>query len=218
MDVELFDKFKKQYEHLQTDVSEIKEIAETIIATIEGDSFISIEEADGLNSKLNEYRAKLEAFKATGTKLAITTEASISSIAATIEELELRQSLVSERQMVLDFLRLTADAEKSISRLDIAKVKLTEKCRLDDVKTELEPFRLVIDCVKIGATDISEDIYDAIEDGIEDVGRYIARATDKGELRIDEDADISRYLDDSCELLIKGDLSLKPEQENKDND
>lgn len=203
MNTDIFESFKEQYQCLRTNIAEIKELAEAVIADAETGYFISAEIARSVGSKLDEYCDRLEAFKKTGAELAINTEANISSISASIEEIEKSRQLLSERQMVLDFLRLTADTDELISRLVIAKEKLIEKCRSNAPEKALAPFACVVECVRAGNNDVSEDVLDNIEDGIEEVGRYISRAVDKGKLKIDPKQDISEYLDGSCELLTR---------------
>ncbi len=208
--MEQFDVFKSQYNTLRENIDAIKQNAESVIEKIRNNSFISEGEAAELSAQLNDYSAKFAEFRRTGEELAITIDMQISPMGDAINDYEKRQSRIAERELVLDYFRLTSSVHDVIEDLEASKKVLMSKCREEKVNEQLEPYNLVIRNVLEKPDHLPDEEYDLIEDHI---GRAIARAVDRGNLDIDEQADISAYLDDSCELLsLLGDVIVEPGQ------
>ena len=195
---DLFNSFKARFDTLQSNTVSVREHAEAIIQVIKSGAFISSEDAEQLAVSLDKYRSELLAFKEAGKELAIDVEAGIEPVRQAIVAYENELKLIAERQLVLDYLRLSTETETVIAQLEESKQLLIEKCRGEDVKDQLRPFGLVVDNIKAQVSGLADDVYDIIHEAI---GRPIARALDRGNLFIDESLEITAYLDGSCELL-----------------
>ena len=195
---DLFLSFKEAFDALQADTAGVLEHAEQLVGEIQKGKFIPSEVAEALSVALEGYKKKLQAFREAGNALAIDTEAGIEPVRHAILEYESRQKMIAERQLVLDYLKLSTKVESVIAQLEESKQLLMKVCRGERPRDELQPFGLVVENVKAGVVGLPDKIYDAIESQI---GRSIARATDRGDLSIDESMELSEYLDGSCELL-----------------
>lgn len=201
MNKESLSLFKDQFLALKDNIDALKASAGYILNCVEKNTLINPGEAEITIELLSDYCQKLELLRKSGNDLAIDIESGMEAIDKAIAELDDKQLLISEREIVLDFLRLTAETEDLISKLEVAKEDLIRKCRMNDAAEKLVPFGYVVDIVKNDNRDSIDDKLDDIEDNIESVGRYIGRAADRGHLIYDADKNISAYLDDSCELL-----------------
>jgi hypothetical protein len=195
---DLFNSFKARFDALQTNTANVRERAEAIIQVIQSGAFIPGEDAEQLAACLDTYRSELLAFREAGKELAIDVEAGIEPVRQAIVAYENERKLIAERQLVLDYLRLSTETENVIAQLEESKQLLIQKCRGEDAKDQLRPFGLVVDSVKAQVSGLADDVYDIIHEAI---GRPIARALDRGNLFIDESLEITAYLDGSCELL-----------------
>lgn len=207
---DLFNSFKEQFETLKTNTTDIRERAEAVIQVIQSGVFISSEDAEQLSASLDAYKNKLLAFKEAGKELAIDVEAGIEPVREAIAAIENERKMIAERQLVLDYLHLSTEAENVIAQLEESKQLLISKCRGEDAKEQLHPFGLVIDSVRLQSDGLADDVYDVIHEAI---GRSVARAADRGDLFIDETIDVSTYLDGSCELLKHLDSSSSSGEE-----
>lgn len=195
---DLFLSFKGKFDALQVDAAAILARAELIVNEIKTGRFIPGKEAEALSAALDDYQKELQIFRDAGKELAIDVEDGIEPVKNAIVEYESRQQMIEERQLVLDYLRLSTEAESVIAQLEESKQLLMEKCRGAHIREELPPFALVVESVRAQSSGLPDDVYDAIETRI---SKAIARAADRGDLNIDESAELTRYLDGSCELL-----------------
>ena len=190
---------KENLERLKADLHRIKEHAAVIVKQAENEQFVGDAALASLTKAMQDYRKNAALLQQAGAELSFSLENSsfseVDNVIANAEE-SLRKNSV--RTIVLDYFRLTAEAEDVRLALEASKSALAEKCRLFVGKEAFKPYQIVVEGVK-SQKGLSDEDFDIVE---EKISKKIARAADGvGKLRFDESADITGFLDGSCELL-----------------
>lgn len=129
----------------------------------------------------------------------IATDQTIEVMRTQAAALEKSEQLARVHRIVMDYFRLTAYAEETIRVLEESKKKLMALCA--SIQTDedelLRPYDVAVNEV-CNASEMNQDNFFFIADQL---GRKIAWEIDKKRIVLKEDADISAYLDGSCEIL-----------------
>lgn len=182
-----------------------------VATAIESSRFPSSDMVERLKGMLSDYSEQSSKLQSLGAELAIELDGSFADVEANIDHAIETERSASVRVVVLDYFKLTAEAEDIRKELEASKERLIEKCREASDNTEfITPYRTVLKNVRSGDEMLEED-YDVIEKSL---GRKIVRAVDKEKVRFDEDFDISGYLDGSCELL----QGFEPDDNNEESE
>ena len=191
---------KENLERLKADLHRIKEHATLIVKQAENEQFVADAALAALTEAMQDYRKNAALLQQAGAELSFSLENSsfseLDSVIANAEE-SLRKNSV--RMIVLDYFRLTAEAEDVRLALEASKSVLSEKCRSFAGKEEsFKPYQIVVESVK-SEKGLTDDEFDEVEEGI---SRKIALAAVRNKkIRFEDSTDITRFLDGSCELL-----------------
>ncbi len=106
------------------------------------------------------------------------------------------------RQIVTNYLRLTSENPEVQALLTASKEELCRKCAsyTDGGTRFLTPYRLIVERVLQTESEITEEEFQTMADTI---GLRLTRWIDKGKAYWDANANLSEWLDSSCELLIQ---------------
>ena len=193
-------KIKENLEKLKSDLHRLKEYAALIVKQAENEQFVADAALATLTEAMQDYRKNAALLQQAGAELSFSLENSsfseLDSVIANAEE-SLRKNSV--RMIVLDYFRLTAEAEDVRLALEASKSVLSEKCRSFAGKEDsFKPYQIVVESVK-SERGLTDDEFDEVEKG---VSRKIALAGVRNkEIRYEDSTDITRFLDGSCELL-----------------
>lgn len=190
---------KENLERLKADLHRIKEHAAVIVKQAENEQFVGDAALASLTEVIQDYRNNAALLQQAGAELSFSLENSsfleVDNVIANAEESLGKNSV---RMIILDYFRLTAEAEDVRLALEASKSALAEKCRSFVGKEAFKPYQIVVEGVK-SQKGLSDEDFDVVE---EKISKKIARAADGiGKLRLDESADITGFLDRSCELL-----------------
>lgn len=203
------EQFKSILGELKEDLQSLREKAFRLNATIESNYLPPEEVTTQLADALRRYREKADLLERTGANISISIGESIDRLDADIVAAEKEAQLGLERQIILDYFRLTAAAESVRKELEDSKRVLMVKCRLpvSDQSNALEPFKLVVKKVQDNSNDLQDEEFKYLE---ETIGRPITRALDRRYLVIDQGQDIAAYLDSSCPILMPDGENVLP--------
>lgn len=193
-------RIRAAFDGVKTEMTELKASLHEINEALDGERFVSSDMIGALGEVVKRYREQASALESIGAELSIPIGEDITEIDNAIKLYEQKLSSQYIRSLVLDYFRLTAEAADVKMALEDSKRKLIEKCAVDETElpTAIEPYGTVVNHIRSGERRLPDDRYDLVEDQI---GKSIARATERGDLTIDESYDISAYLDDSCPIL-----------------
>ena len=195
-------KFKDVIEDIKTDLHQLREQSLALCNRIEADFMVPADMIELLSTTLQVYKKKADLLHRTGKEISISIsmESSFGEIEASLNEYEAQQTMASERELVVEYFRLSAESEDVSNSLEASKKLLLDKCRLSgsELTESLIPFGIVVRNVKQNSEKLPDADYDIVEDQI---GKAIARAVDRGNLLIDPNQGISSYFDGSCILL-----------------
>ena len=193
-------RFRAAFDNVKTGMADLKKSLHDINALLETERYVSTEMVDAVDSIMKRYREQASALESIGTELSIPIGKDITEIENAINLYEQRLSTKYIRGLVLDYFRLTAEAADIKLALEDSKRKLVEKCALDDAQlpAAIKPYGTVVTHIRSDEDALSDEDYKLVHD---ELGLTIVRAVDRGKLSIDDDYDISKYLDGSCPLL-----------------
>ena len=181
MTAEELEALRNRLKSVRLSLEQLKATAQTLSAAIDGQSLLREEAVNALASALQSYRENAALLLRSGAELASTVEPqNLSALDRALDEMEaqLKRS-EAVKQLVLDYLRLTADAEAVRTLLEQTKAALEARFTLSDLpEAFLAPYRIVVETVKSGSA-LSEEDYDLVS---EHMGRPMARALDRCQL------------------------------------
>ena len=211
---------KENLEKLKADLHRLKEHAAVIVNQVENEQFVADAALAALTEAMQDYRKNAALLQQAGAELSFSLENSsfseLDSVIANAEE-SLRKN--SARMIVLDYFRLTAEAEDVRLALEASKSVLSERCRSFAGEEEsFKPYQIVVESAK-SENGLTDDEFDEVEDGI---GRKIALAAVRNKkIRFEDSTNITKFLDGSCELLQpveKAEASVQEIAKQKDTD
>ncbi|MBQ1407462.1 MAG: hypothetical protein IIY88_04955, partial [Eubacterium sp.] len=190
---------KKVFESVKSELGEIRGRVKELDRTLDEGRLVPQEMSAHLQELLKRHSEQSALLVSLGAELSIDLDSPVAEIETELDRLSETERIASLRDVVLDFFRLTAEAENVRKALDAAKQTFAEKCRTYDGSDSsfIEPYKTVVANAK-SSEELSDDDYDTIKDNFE---TSVLRAADRKQLFIDESTDVSAYLDDSCELL-----------------
>lgn len=193
-------RFRAAFDNVKTGMADLKKSLHDINALLETERYVSTEMVDAVDSIMKRYREQASALESIGTELSIPVGEDITAIETAIKLYEQRLSTQYIRGLVLDYFRLTAEAADIKLALEDSKRKLVEKCALDEsqLPMAIKPYGTVVTHIRSGEDALSDEDYKLVHD---ELGLTIVRAVDRGKLSIDDDYNVSAYLDGSCPLL-----------------
>lgn len=199
-------RIRAAFDGVKTEMADLKASLHEINDALEAERFVSSDMIGALGEVVKRYREQASALESIGAELSIPIGEDITEIDNAIRLYEQKLSSQYIRNLVLDYFRLTAEAADVKMVLEDSKRKLMEKCAVDlaELPSAIEPYGAVVNHIRSGERRLSDEDYDLVEDHI---GKSVARATERGDLTIDEMYDISAYLDDSCDILAANDGS-----------
>lgn len=192
-------RIKEALDGLKQELRVLRSSAEQIVEETNRDRFMPDELLSALSETIVRYREKEARLQEVGTELPLSLEcASISEIdewlAATKQQLQ--QSEL--RKVILDYFRLTTEAQEFEVALVESQKELVEKCRTSDCGAEMiSPYQIVVNKTR-AQTHLSLEEFDVVE---RTISKRIALCADRGWLRFVEDKDLSAFLDGSCEFF-----------------
>ena len=193
-------KIRAAFDRVKAEMEALKGGLHDINASLDAECYVSAEMIGALDSIVKRYREQASALESIGAELSIPIGKNITEIENAIRLYEQKLSTQYIRNLVLDYFRLTAEAADVKMALEASKRKLIEKCAVEEnqLSSAIKPYGAVVAHIRNGAEELSEEDYTLVQ---KEIGLTIVRAVDRGRLSIDDDADLSGYLDDSCPLL-----------------
>lgn len=181
---------------LKTETTNLKAGLHEIYGVLDANCIVPSDMIGVLEEVVKRYREQVTTLKDIGSELSIPISEDITEIENAIYMAEQKRNAEYARSIVLDYFKLTAELADVKIALEESKRKLIEKYADDEAKlpSAVEPYGIVVNYIRSGERRMTDDQYDLVE---EQIGRSIARATERGDLSIDENSDISVYLDDS---------------------
>lgn len=187
---------------MKANLARLKDKAEKIFNIIEGGGFVPDTLSDALSEAIKAYRENSALLQQAGTLLSFSFEdGGVEQLESSIDACEKALLADSARSIVLDYFRLTADAEDVRESLERSKAALSDKCRAsgDTMAETIEaPYRIVVGSAKDRSVELSDDNFDII---YTEIDKKVAHAAQKHLLLVNSEADVSTYLDGSCKLL-----------------
>lgn len=185
------DTLQDLFKNARSDLQNLKVELDKVQLLIAEDKLIPDALSDSVRNMLSVCRNSKTVLTDTVEKYAVSAELSISDMEAEVSK-KLAASEI--RQLLVDYFRLTSEADSVLEKLNDAKRALKEKCMLphDELQAALDPYRVVVDYVSGKTAEITDEQSELIEDTM---GRSISRAIDKGQLAFGDIEEGEKWLD-----------------------
>lgn len=190
MDMVIPHDLSQKFTSAREDLHKLKAGLDKVQAMIDTDHLIPDDLSMEVFSSLSSCRASKSALTEALEKYAV-------SAAFSMQEMEqaIMAALDGEamRTLLVDYFRLTSDAETVLARLNDAKKALQAQCSLprDELKAILAPYQVMVDYASGKKADVTDDESQLIE---QVMGRSISRALDKGQIRLGDIEEGERWL------------------------
>ena len=190
MDMVIPHDLSQKFASAREDLHKLKAELDKVQAMIDTDHLIPDDLSMEVFSSLSSCRASKSALTEALEKYAV-------SAAFSMQEME--QAIIAAldgeamRTLLVDYFRLTSDAETVLARLNDAKKALQAQCSLphDELKAILAPYQVMVDYASGKRDDVTDDESQLIE---QVMGRSISRALDKGQIRLGDIEEGERWL------------------------
>lgn len=193
------EELKNQINQLTEYLGRLKTGATAIISEIDDGKFLSDEKINTFSNDLTLYQEYYKKFCDESSALSISACDAIENAKQAINTYEESMKRDNLRAIVQDYLHLNSENETDRSKLDESKEKLTQICKKDeDIREALSAYEIVVNAVRDSITDLDDEVFQFIQNQIQ---TRIAIALISSRLYIDKDLDISKYVDNSCDLL-----------------
>ncbi len=186
---------RRAFDQVRETLSQLREEIGSLQADLDRSRLIGDEQAERLEEMLRDYRRDSAELLRLGAELsAFSEERDLAAMGAALDKLEAelheREAVAS---LIADYLRLTAEAQNVKTALEESKQLLLSRKNTADgegLKNVLRPFEAVVNHVRSDAL-LSDEDYELIRC---EIGTQMARAADRGDLRIDDAIDVTAYL------------------------
>ena len=199
MNLENYRDFRETLREVQQNMDNLKTQLHVISGCLAEGRLVPDDVIDAAADCLGLCKKREESLRTIAEKMNIATDQTIEVMRTQAAALEKSEQLARVHRIVMDYFRLTAYAEETIRVLEESKKKLMALCA--SIQTDedelLRPYDVAVNEV-CNASEMNQDNFFFIADQL---GRKIAWEIDKKRIVLKEDADISAYLDGSCEIL-----------------
>ncbi len=180
-------RFRAQLNDIRTNMDGIKAQAAQLKALLDEERLIPGEIAEKLIHALQEYQEKSALLQKTGKEISLTLTDSLVQIEDELKTAEEKALNAAETALLLDYFRLTSEAEDVKEKLETSKQKLRSRILKNDnaAAEEYAPYKLAVRVVEDPARDLSKGEFKSLMDGL---GFEIAWALkeDRSSIRMDD--------------------------------
>lgn len=191
---------RETVEAIKEKLAALKIRATELCASVDAQELIPEAVSDELKTAFEDYHEQESLLKKLSDELSINIGTKLIDITEAIDTYEKKQSLAGLREVVLDYFRLNSEAADIKNALEKTKLDLVEKClsSAPSLEEDISSYGLVVSAVKEKQHPLQKDIFQRI---MNDVDFDVAFATDRGQLFIDENFDITRFANGKTPLL-----------------
>ena len=161
-------RFRAQLNDIRLNMGGIKEQATQLNALLDEDRLIPGEIADKLIHALQDYQEKSALLQKTGKEISLTLTDSLVQIEDELKTAEEKALNAAETALLLDYFRLTSEAEDVKEKLETSKQKLRSRLIKNDnaAAEEYAPYKLAVRVVDDPTRDLSKSEFKALMDGL----------------------------------------------------
>lgn len=187
-------KFREQLNDIRLKLSGLREQAAKLTALADDERLIPEEVSGKLIDALKDYREKSALLQKTGKEISISLSDSLAEIEEELKTAEEKEKNAAELSLLLDYFRLTSEAEDVKQELEESKRKLHERLctNADAAAAEYHPYKLTVKKVRESDSEISSGEFRELMD---EIGYYPAFALIKSadNFRFDSSIDIAEF-------------------------
>lgn len=187
-------KFREQLDDIRLKLSGLREQAVKLTELADDECLIPEEVSGKLIDALKDYREKSALLQKTGKEISISLSDSLAEIEEELKTAEEKEKNAAELSLLLDYFRLTSEAEDVKQELEESKRKLHERLCInaDAAGAEYHPYKLTVKKVRESDSEISKGEFLEI---MEEIGYDLARALIKSadNFRFDSSIDIAEF-------------------------
>ena len=187
-------KFREQLNGIRLNLSGLKEQAMNLIALVDDERLVPEEASRKLLEALKDYQEKSALLQKTGKEISLSLSDNLQEIERELKSAEDRERSAAELSLLLDYFRLTSEAEDVKEKLAVSKDKLRNRLlsNADSAASEYHPYKLTVQKVREPGSTISRDEFRELMDGIGfDLAWVLNESTSN--LRIDPAIDPSTF-------------------------
>ena len=161
-------RFRAQLNDIRMNMGGLKEQASQLNALLDEERLIPGEIADKLIRALQEYQEKSALLQKTGKEISLTLTDSLVQIEDELKTAEEKALNAAETALLLDYFRLTSEAEDVKEKLEASKQKLRVRLIKNDnaASEEYAPYKLAVRTVEDPDRDLSKGEFKSLMDGL----------------------------------------------------
>ncbi len=161
-------RFRAQLNDIRLNMGGIKEQAAQLNALLDEERLIPDEIAEKLIHALQDYQEKSALLQKTGKEISLTLTDSLVQIEDELKTAEEKALNAEETALLLDYFRLTSEAEDVKEKLETSKHKLHARLIKNDNAAEEEyaPYKLAVRVVEDPTRDLSKGEFKSLMDGL----------------------------------------------------